>query len=166
MGTLYTLSVSLTIMTLIENNISSVSVFTDSSYSSIRSVLSFTRKVNDIEKEALWLIPDFNFNASPPNATTWQRAQHNARKHDSKIADKIPKLGWRGVKDTNADLRGNLLQATSGKAWADVQIMDWDDKANFMDSDDFCRYMFLVHSEGISYSCEWVIDHLRRWSSC
>lgn len=129
----------------------------------MRSFFSLTRRLSDTQKESLWIVPDFNFLASPPNATSWQVVQSNAKKHDSTITNKIPKLAWRGVVSTNAALRGSLLEATSGKEWADVQVINWNDKENFMDVDDFCRYTFLVHTEGISYSSR--LKHLLNCNS-
>lgn len=75
-----------------------------------------------------------------------------AKAHDKPYVDKIPKAAWRGVRWTNEPIRGNLLDKTHGKDWADVKEMEWKNKTNFMRMEDLCRYAFVVHTEGRSWS--------------
>lgn len=71
---------------------------------------------------------------------------------DEYISDKIPKAVWRGALWTNPEIRGPLLKVTKNKSWADVYEFDWLIRSNFIPMEDFCRYAFLVHTEGRSWS--------------
>ena len=116
------------------------------------SIWAFTRKLKDRDQDRLWLMPDFNFFASPPIGSTWFDMQRRARIHDSPLMDKIPKIVWRGVKWTAPDVRGSLLDVTKGKEWADVIEVDHQNGTNMMSMDELCRYMFVTHTEGRSWS--------------
>jgi len=67
---------------------------------------------------------------------------------------------WRGTAWYNSvhspRLRQNLIAATKGKAWADVAALDWhgqtDNATNALPVEGFCRYRYVVHTEGIAYS--------------
>ena len=118
------------------------------------SIWAFTRKVIDHDQDRLWVMPDFNFFASPPIGSSYLDMQRRAKIHDSRLMDKIPKVVWRGVEWTNKFVRGHLLDLTKGKDWADVMEVNWENKTNVMRMDDLCRYMFVVHTEGRSWSGE------------
>jgi hypothetical protein len=71
-------------------------------------------------------------------------------------------------------VRGPLLKVTKNKSWADVFEFDWTTRANFIPMEDFCRYAFLVHTEGRSWSgrlkyllnCDSVtMIHEREWTA-
>lgn len=47
------------------------------------------------------------------------------------------------------------------KEWADVQEVDWENKTNFVRMDELCKYMFVVHTEGRSWSGEYKQN--RKW---
>lgn len=70
--------------------------------------------------------------------------------------DKKKQLVWRGSLATNPGVRSKLLKASTGKSWASVRIIDWDDETdiryNLLPIEDHCRYMFLAHTEGRSFS--------------
>lgn len=81
------------------------------------------------------------------------------------FASKIPKAVWRGTTWFNSvhnpRLRANLLAAATGKPWADVEALAWDggkdDKgertaSNSLPIEDFCRYRYILHTEGVTYS--------------
>lgn len=81
------------------------------------------------------------------------------------FASKIPKAVWRGTTWFNSvhnpRLRANLLAAAKGKPWADVEALAWDggkdDKgertaSNSLPIEDFCRYRYILHTEGVTYS--------------
>ncbi len=48
------------------------------------------------------------------------------------------------------------MEATEGKKWADVKALDWDSKedieASLLPMEDHCKYVFLAHTEGRSFS--------------
>lgn len=116
------------------------------------SIWAFTRRIVDGDQDRLWIMPDFNFFAAPPIGSSYHDMQMRAKLHDAPMVDKIPKAVWRGVKWTNENVRGHLLDATRDKEWADVLEVDWKNKTNIMRMDDLCRYMFVVHTEGRSWS--------------
>jgi hypothetical protein len=79
---------------------------------------------------------------------------------------KIPKAVWRGTTWFNSvhspRLRQNLVQAARGKPWADVEPLEWksnggggsgsNNASNALPIEEFCRYKYVVHTEGIAYS--------------
>jgi hypothetical protein len=69
------------------------------------------------------------------------------------FAEKEDKLIWRGTPFFNPlgypKLRQSLLAATKGKAWADVEGLN---KTNVLDMEDFCRYKYVMYTEGVTYS--------------
>lgn len=77
-----------------------------------------------------------------------------ASERESFLADKIPKAVWRGVLWTNEWVRKPLLEQSRGQAWADVEEVSWDTgaKENMIPIEDYCRYAFIVHTEGRSWS--------------
>lgn len=68
---------------------------------------------------------------------------------------KKTQLVWRGALRPNP-LRGALYELAKGKMWADVQYINWDDprdvRRKVMKMEEYCRYAFLAHVEGRSYS--------------
>lgn len=113
---------------------------------------AFTRRLGDRPSEKLWIIPDFNFYAAAPRATSFIEQQRRAAVHDAYIMDKIPKAVWRGARWTNEYVRGHLLNVSSSKDWADIEEVDWSQPNNTMTMEDMCRYAFTIHTEGRSWS--------------
>ena len=72
-----------------------------------------------------------------------------------KWEDKIDKAIWRGTGQFNSvgniALRPNLLEATKGKSWADVELLEWGnngvDAKNAIGIEDFCRYKYIIYTE-------------------
>lgn len=74
-------------------------------------------------------------------------------------ADKRPRAVWRGTAGFNGAragrLRPELLATTRGHAWADVEALrppDANNNNNALAIEDFCRYRYIVHTEGVTYS--------------
>lgn len=75
---------------------------------------------------------------------------------------KIPKAIWRGTphfnspSTTSAHLRQDLLLTAKDKPWSDVEALRWTDSgrnaSNALPISDFCRYRYIVHTEGVTYS--------------
>ncbi|QDS73422.1 hypothetical protein FKW77_008427 [Venturia effusa] len=63
---------------------------------------------------------------------------------------KISKAVWRGSVHWNSGLRGQLVETARGKAWSDVQQLDW--KNNALTMEEFCKYKYLIYTEGVTYS--------------
>lgn len=73
---------------------------------------------------------------------------------------------WRGTRSYNSvynpKLRDNLILATKGAGWADVQELEWGNNGtdarsnspatNSLSIEEFCKYKYLLHTEGITYS--------------
>lgn len=114
------------------------------------TIWAFTRNTHDRGHDREWIMPDFNFWSN--QGYSFHDMELRAAAHDKPFADKIPQAVWRGVKWTNKSIRGHLLDRTEGKKWADVKEMEWQNKTNFMRMQDFCRYAFVVHTEGRSWS--------------
>lgn len=79
------------------------------------SIFAFSRRKVDKDQDRVWLMPDFNFFAAPPTASSWMDMQRRAALHDGYIIDKIPGFLWRGVKWTNEYVRGHLIDATKSE---------------------------------------------------
>lgn len=79
--------------------------------------------------------------------------------------DKIARAAWRGTTWFNSvhspRLRQNLLAVAKGQSWADVEALDWvggggqaggQNATNALAIEDFCRYRYVLHTEGVAYS--------------
>ena len=86
------------------------------------------------------------------------------KKYLTRWEDKIPKAVWRGTAWFNSvhspRLRQELVATARGKPWADVEPLAWTSSAvrsganasNALAIEEFCRYKYVVHTEGIAYS--------------
>ncbi|KAK4126723.1 hypothetical protein N657DRAFT_566406 [Parathielavia appendiculata] len=79
----------------------------------------------------------------------------------SKWHAKIAKAVWRGTTWFNSvhspRMRQDLVRAAKNQPWADVEALDWTGGAehnasNALPIEEFCRYKYVVHTEGIAYS--------------
>lgn len=78
------------------------------------------------------------------------------------FSEKDPRAIWRGThwfnSPANPYLRQNLLKVTKGKGWADVQALEKrkevgsDGYANAIPIEGFCKYKYVLHTEGVAYS--------------
>ncbi|KAJ0386712.1 hypothetical protein COL922a_003786 [Colletotrichum nupharicola] len=69
---------------------------------------------------------------------------------------------WRGTAwfnngaSANPRSRQELLKIAKDAEWADVQALEWtnqgEDAANALNIEEFCRYKYIIHTEGVSYS--------------
>ncbi|KAJ6261799.1 hypothetical protein Dda_2598 [Drechslerella dactyloides] len=78
---------------------------------------------------------------------------------DLPFDSKTDKLFWRGTiyfnPIQNANLRANLITATSNKEWADIDSLQWtalEKSKNIIQIPEICRYKYIAYTEGISYS--------------
>ncbi|KAK4100015.1 hypothetical protein N658DRAFT_428689 [Parathielavia hyrcaniae] len=83
------------------------------------------------------------------------------QKKKSKWHTKTPKAVWRGTPSFNSvhspRMRQNLVRAARDQPWADVEALDWTggsdrNASNALPVEGFCRYKYVVHTEGIAYS--------------
>ncbi|KAK8042231.1 hypothetical protein PG993_006754 [Apiospora rasikravindrae] len=76
--------------------------------------------------------------------------------------DKDPRVVWRGTAHFNnvraGRMRQELLRTAAGKPWSDIAALQWtttsgvNNASNALAIEDFCRYRYVVHTEGITYS--------------
>ncbi|KAL6235524.1 hypothetical protein BDW75DRAFT_209287 [Aspergillus navahoensis] len=110
------------------------------------------------DEEAAWLMPDFGYWAWDHLHTTigpYDQVVEQAEGYDHiPWKDKQQQLVWRGKPSFAPKLRRALMDATRGQPWADVQAVDWREqgKSNVLTMEDHCKYMFIAHVEGRSYS--------------
>lgn len=120
----------------------------------------------------LFLMPHFSFWAwNLPFVGSMARAARAIAALEQSYASsagwqrKIPKAVWRGTAWFNSvhapRLRQTLVQTARGKPWADVETLEWvtgkgsssnRNATNALRIEDFCRYKYVVHTEGITYS--------------
>ncbi|OAX81692.1 hypothetical protein ACJ72_03962 [Emergomyces africanus] len=115
---------------------------------------TFGRKVSE---ESVWLMPDFGFWAwrNPsvaigPYSEVVEKIKQ--REEATPWASKEKKLVWRGNLRFAPKLRRRLLEVAKGKPWGDVKELVWSRKNNLISMEDHCRYMFVAHVEGRSFS--------------
>lgn len=135
---------------------------------------AFSRQYKNAAHDRAFVMPDFNFWSWRGVAGSMTEMRSRGKDLDEYIPDKIPKAVWRGAVWTNPDVRGPLLKVTKNKSWADVFEFNWMTRENFIPMEDFCRYAFLVHTEGRSWSgrlkyllnCDSVtMIHEREWTA-
>ncbi|KAL9089043.1 MAG: hypothetical protein Q9159_002761 [Coniocarpon cinnabarinum] len=121
-----------------------------------RAVWTYTRLAT---QDKVWLMPDFGFFSWPEGhigTPTEVAMRVDEIEAGLQFQDKIEKIFWRGAINTAPDIRGSLVNETIGKPWADVEEIHWGDPENekkyLTPITDHCRWMFLAHTEGHSYS--------------
>ncbi|EEP82810.1 conserved hypothetical protein [Uncinocarpus reesii 1704] len=110
-------------------------------------------------EESVWLMPDFGFWAwgnPASNIGPYDQVVQHIERFDSEETlpwtSKNPKLIWRGKLSFAPKLRRGLLDAARSKPWGDVKELIWGKKHHFVSMEDHCRYMFIAHVEGRSFS--------------
>ncbi|KAI1130127.1 hypothetical protein F5Y10DRAFT_136863 [Nemania abortiva] len=122
-------------------------------------------------------VPHFSFYSWPlPFIGSLPRAARaiSAVESQLRFSAKIPKAVWRGTTWFNNPRAGRLRQnlvrafgpaAPTKKDWADIESLDWStlpvqtgpgagdrNASNALRIEDFCRYKYVVHTEGVTYS--------------
>ena len=104
-----------------------------------------------------WLMPDFGFFSWPePKTGAYTEIRRAIRRveKETPFEKKVPKLVWRGA--PLVEDRVKFLDYTQQKAWADVRVIDWEDgndlEKNYLTLAEHCRYMFIAHVSGLSWS--------------
>lgn len=127
----------------------------------------YSRK-DSLEHTNVWLMPDFGYWAWPETGvSSYSKFRRRAKAIDEGIGEdgenigridfqsKIMKLVWRGALGPNP-LRRALWNLAKGKLWADVQYINWDVPKDVMKKilamEEYCKYAYLGHVEGRSYS--------------
>lgn len=129
----------------------------------------------------VFLMPHFSFWGWPlPFVGAFPRvaAAVDAVEASLPFSKKDPRAVWRGTARFNSPhnphLRQRLLETTRGASWADVQALAWHETPDDADPDgyasannslmieDFCRYKYVLHTEGITYSGRFQLLQLCR----
>ena len=123
----------------------------------------------DVEADNnVWLMPDFGYWSWPETGvSSYTKFRRRAMAIDEGIREDGDRIGrinfqdkrkvlvWRGALRPNP-LRQKLYDLAKGKKWADVQYINWDDKEDkknkLLRMEEYCKYAFLAHVEGRSYS--------------
>ncbi|KAF2279972.1 uncharacterized protein EI97DRAFT_106454 [Westerdykella ornata] len=142
------------------------------------AIWAYSRHMS-LDNEATWVMPDFGYWSWPLELVgEYDQVRLDMRVREVEWEKKIPKALWRGAVKTNKAIRGALLDVTTGKPWADVQEVKWKSSTQVADGSsavamaDHCKYQFLIHTEGRSYSgrgkyllnCQSVfITHKPQW---
>ncbi|KAI0173123.1 glycosyl transferase family 90-domain-containing protein [Hypoxylon sp. FL1284] len=109
------------------------------------------------KNEWLWVMPDFD-GWSYPDDGVGSYAQFRddvvqvEKEYSKGWDDKEEQLCWRGSLAVNRNLRTALVEAAKGNDWNNVQAIDWHNHSNILDMRDFCRYKYVAHTEGNSWS--------------
>lgn len=122
------------------------------------------------DEDGVWLMPDFGYWSWPEvNVGPYKDIRQRIAAVDDggmtvkgkkvpglRFKDKKKQLFWRGNVITNDALRSKLLEASDRKSWSNVHGINWGDpkdvETNLIPMEDHCRYMFLAHLEGRSFS--------------
>ena len=110
-------------------------------------------------EESLWLMPDVGFWSwdmfdRDTEVGPYEEVVNNAV-HLEKHLDfpaKQPKLVWRGKLPLAPKLRRALLDQSRDQPWSDVKEINWHVPQNYLTLEDHCKYQFIAHAEGRSYS--------------
>jgi hypothetical protein len=111
--------------------------------------LAAARTIGKESHERIWLMPNFDFWYYKPTGS-FSDAKRDAMQHDAPLASKIGKIVWRGNPSFNEEIRGGLIEKTTGKDWADVASVQ--SSEHWMKVDEFCKYAMTVYTEGVTYS--------------
>ncbi|KAI1643563.1 uncharacterized protein F4817DRAFT_250119 [Daldinia loculata] len=105
-------------------------------------------------------IPHFSFFSWPISSVrSFPRAAKSTTVLESRFpswTSKDPRAIWRGTTWFNSPrgggrLRHDLVLTARGKPWADVEPLAANG-SNALMIEDFCRYRYIVHTEGVTYS--------------
>ena len=101
-----------------------------------------------------FVMPDFDGWSYPDDAVGGYEAfRTKVRGIEQPFEEKIPKAVWRGSTGVNHDLRVALVDAAKGRPWADIKEIDWSTRKGVMQMQDFCKYQYVVQTEGKSHVC-------------
>lgn len=120
------------------------------------AIWSYSKREED---RSIWLMPDFGYWSWPEvQIGSYGDIRQRIAAVDSGLGfqEKRKQLLWRGSVAPNPGIRSKLLKAALGQSWASIRVIDWDDvndvRYNLLPMEDHCKYMFLAHTEGRSFS--------------
>jgi hypothetical protein len=95
-----------------------------------------------------FLMPDYGFWSWPePHIGSLDEVKEKVKTAENVLnwETKISKAVWRGSVHWNSEIRGHLVEKAKGKAWSDVQQLDWE--SNALTMEEFCKYKYLMYTE-------------------
>ncbi|TGJ83473.1 hypothetical protein E0Z10_g5292 [Xylaria hypoxylon] len=134
----------------------------------------------DGEAKRFFPIPHFSsYSWALPFIGSLPRAARAISKIEASLSfsQKIPRAVWRGTTWFNnpraGRLRQNLVRAfgpdspgAGSHPWADIEALDWSPAGNGLNAsnalriEDFCRYKYIIHTEGVTYSGRFQFHNL------
>ncbi|KAF3922871.1 hypothetical protein AA313_de0206447 [Arthrobotrys entomopaga] len=117
------------------------------------NMITLARSPAPKEINSTFLMPDYAFWSWPElkiGAWTEARARIAAVDTQYGFKSKSNVAIWRGTVGFNSGIRGKLVAATKNQTWADVQEIKWG--KNSLAIEDYCRYKYLLYTEGVTYS--------------
>ncbi|KAK8197989.1 glycosyl transferase family 90-domain-containing protein [Phyllosticta capitalensis] len=101
----------------------------------------------------MWVVPDFDGWSYPDDAVgSYPQFRDEVMEAEVPLDDKIPQLAWRGSLGVNGGLRKALVEASENQTWSDVKSIDWRTRNNVIPMQDFCKYKYVAHTEGNTWS--------------
>ncbi|KAF2793210.1 hypothetical protein K505DRAFT_244904 [Melanomma pulvis-pyrius CBS 109.77] len=110
----------------------------------------------------IWLMPHFGFWTWPPHLGPMDDvlARISAVEEQAGgLEERIDKAIWRGTPWFNPLghplLRQDLLRVSKNRPWADIQALNISSngtKTNSLRIEEFCKYKYVVYTEGVTYS--------------
>ncbi|KAI8957343.1 glycosyl transferase family 90-domain-containing protein [Daldinia sp. FL1419] len=109
------------------------------------------------DNQWLWVMPDFNGWSYPDEGVgSYVQFREDVTELEAEYPngwdDKENKLCWRGSLAVNRKLRAALIKASEGYDWDDVEAIDWHNRSNILAMREFCRFKYVAHTEGNSWS--------------
>jgi hypothetical protein len=127
--------------------------------------LSFARPTISPSRKRIFPMPHFSFWSWPlPFINSLPAAARAITSLEASLpfAAKDPRAVWRGTTwfnngaGSHPRLRQDLVSTAAGSLWTDVQALEWETNSrearNALPIQDFCRYRYIIHTEGIGYS--------------
>lgn len=131
----------------------------------VSTSLSYARPVISPSQRRIFPMPHFSFWSWPlPFINSLPAAQRaiSAIENAMSFEEKDPRAVWRGTTWFNSGagshprLRQELVRTAAGAPWGDIKGLEWTaggrEASNAINIEDFCRYRYIVQTEGIGYS--------------
>nr|OQO23612.1 hypothetical protein B0A51_08069 [Rachicladosporium sp. CCFEE 5018] len=118
----------------------------------------FARRASEA---SLFLMPDFGYwawdnviDGKNNEIGAYEDVVEKVRDLESELdfSQKEDKLVWRGKLSFAPKLRRALLNVARAHDWSAVKELNWRVKRNFLTLEDHCRFRYIAHVEGRSYS--------------
>lgn len=109
------------------------------------------------EDTNVWLMPDYGYwgweSVGLPSYSIIRR-KINTVNSKSTWERKVKQAVWRGNVKNAPRIREKLIEVSKDKPWSDIRHADHSNRSNssYLTVEELCNYMFVVQTEGTSYS--------------